>query len=80
MSSLRHMTFPGLLALLATLALRMEAGEAEWLAASLLQATAHLRALLPRLPRPAHWARHTRMPSPMPKHTSTQPIIHPHGC
>jgi hypothetical protein len=50
MDSLRHMTFPGLLALLATLALRMEAGEAEWLAASLLQATAHLRALLPPCP------------------------------
>jgi hypothetical protein len=50
------MTFPGLLALLATLALRMEAGEAEWLAASLLQATAHLRALLlpmPKMARPA---------------------------
>jgi hypothetical protein len=47
MSSLRHMTFPGLLALLATPALRLEAGEAEWPATSLLHATAHLRALLP---------------------------------
>ncbi len=70
---LRHMTLPGLLALLATLALRMEAGEAQWLAASLLQATAHLRALLP-MPRAALWpARPTLAHGPNP------PIIQSHG-
>lgn len=54
MSSLRHMTFPGLLALAATLALRMEAGEAEWLVASTMQAAMGLRALLPRHRRIVH--------------------------
>ncbi len=52
MSSLRQITFPGALTLLATLPLRMEAGEAEFLTVSLLQATAQLRVLLARAPRP----------------------------
>jgi hypothetical protein len=46
MSSLRQITLPGLLIVLAMLILRLQAGEAEWMAASLLQLGSQLRRLV----------------------------------
>lgn len=63
MSSLRHITLPGAFILLATLALRMETAEAEWLVASLLHMRVRLGAVLVAMPGTAPMRR----------------IIHPHG-
>jgi hypothetical protein len=46
MSSLRHITLPGAIILLATLLLRLPATEAEWLAVSLLHLRGRMGAVL----------------------------------